>query len=142
MTFHAAYEPQRAVRTDRWKYIRRFHDYEQPVLANCDDSATKELLIENGWGEQFVPEEQLYDLVLDPNESRDLLGDPAHAETLADLRARLEAWMERDRRPAPARPDRAAGGRDRQPPGAALARRAAPGRVDAGSGEPRQVTSR
>ena len=27
VTFHAAYEPQRAVRTDRWKYIRRFDDY-------------------------------------------------------------------------------------------------------------------
>ena len=66
MTFHAAYEPQRAVRTGRWKYIRRFHDYERPVLANCDDSETKELMIEAGWGGQYVPEEQLYDLVLDP----------------------------------------------------------------------------
>ena len=49
MTFHAAYEPQRAVRTERWKYIRRFDDYPHPVLANCDDSATKELLVEAGW---------------------------------------------------------------------------------------------
>ena len=44
MTFHAAYEPQRAVRTERWKYIRRFGDYPHPVLANCDDSASKEML--------------------------------------------------------------------------------------------------
>ena len=94
MTFHAAYEPLRAIRTDRWKYIRRFHDYEQPILANCDDSSTKELLIEAGWGGQWVPEEQLYDVLLDPNENRDLGADPAHAETLADLRARVEAWME------------------------------------------------
>jgi len=94
MTFHAAYEPMRAIRTDRWKYIRRFHDYEQPVLANCDDSATKELLIESGWGKQIVPEEQLYDLVLDPNENRDLSSEPEHAGTLADLRDRLIRWME------------------------------------------------
>ena len=59
MTFHAAYQPLRAVRTERWKYIRRFDDYPHPVLANCDDSATKELLVEHGWGEQLVPEEQL-----------------------------------------------------------------------------------
>jgi arylsulfatase A-like enzyme len=94
MTFHAAYEPLRAVRTDRWKYIRRFHDYERPVLANCDDSSTKSLMIEAGWGEQRVPREQLYDLVLDPSESRELSGDFAHGEVLASLRERLELWME------------------------------------------------
>jgi arylsulfatase A-like enzyme len=94
MTFHAAYEPMRAIRTDRWKYIRRFHDYEHPVLANCDDSSTKSAMIEAGWGEQRVPREQLYDLVLDPSESRDLSGDPAHGEVLSTLRERLERWME------------------------------------------------
>lgn len=94
MTFHAAYEPQRAVRTNRWKYIRRFHDYPHPVLSNCDDSATKELMIATGWGEHLVPEEQLYDLVHDPNEHRDLSGDPGHLGTLHDLRERIERWME------------------------------------------------
>ena len=46
MTWHAAYEPQRAVRTERWKYIRRFGDRKTPVLANCDDSPSKDLLLE------------------------------------------------------------------------------------------------
>ena len=95
MTFHAAYEPQRAVRTDRWKYIRRFHDYEQPVLANCDDSETKELMIEAGWGGQYVPEEQLYDLVLDPERKpRPELGLRARATSLATCAPAVEAWME------------------------------------------------
>jgi N-sulfoglucosamine sulfohydrolase len=94
MTFHAAYQPLRALRTERWKYIRRFGDYERPVLANCDDSASKEILVENGWGEQHFPEEQLFDLLLDPAEARDLSGDPAHASLLEDLRARLLGWME------------------------------------------------
>ena len=52
MTYHAAYEPQRAVRTERWKYIRRFDDYPGPVLANCDDSASKQVWLDAGWGER------------------------------------------------------------------------------------------
>jgi arylsulfatase A-like enzyme len=93
MTYHAAYQPQRAVRTERWKYIRRFDDYPHPVLANCDDSATKDLLIESGWGDQLVEPEELYDLVLDPGEGRNLAEDPTKADVVADLRARLERWM-------------------------------------------------
>jgi N-sulfoglucosamine sulfohydrolase len=92
-TFHAAYQPHRAVRTERWKYIRRFDDYQHPVLANCDDSASKELLVAAGWGEQVVPEEQLYDLVLDPTEGTSRAADPACAEALAEMRGRLDAWM-------------------------------------------------
>jgi arylsulfatase A-like enzyme len=42
-TFHAAYEPQRAIRTRAWKYVRRFDDRTEPVLPNVDDSAGKEL---------------------------------------------------------------------------------------------------
>src|SRR4051795_2289973 len=82
MTFHAAYEPVRAVRTERWKYIRRFDDYGHPVLPNCDDSASKDLLVEHGWAEQLVPEEQLYDLVFDPSEARDVAGDPRYVDVL------------------------------------------------------------
>ncbi len=92
-TYHAAYQPHRAIRTDRWKYIRRFDEYPHPVLANCDDSDSKDLLVAAGWGEREVPEEQLYDLVLDPQEGRNLVGDPARGEVLGDLRGRLEAWM-------------------------------------------------
>jgi N-sulfoglucosamine sulfohydrolase len=92
-TYHAAYQPHRAVRTERWKYIRRFDDYEHPILANCDDSASKDLLVKAGWGEQIVPEEQLYDLVLDPAEGANLAADPAHGEALEEMRGRLDAWM-------------------------------------------------
>lgn len=92
-TFHAAYQPHRAVRTERWKYIRRFDDYPHPVLANCDDSASKDLWVAAGWGERTVPEEQLYDLVLDPAEGQSLAEDPSCAEPLAELRERLDAWM-------------------------------------------------
>jgi arylsulfatase A-like enzyme len=93
MTYHAAYEPQRSVRTGRWKYIRRFDDHPGPVLANCDDSASKEIWVAAGWADRRVPREQLYDLVLDPNEQSNLAADPVAHEALADLRRRLEQWM-------------------------------------------------
>jgi N-sulfoglucosamine sulfohydrolase len=93
MTWHAAYEPQRAVRTERWKYIRRFGERRTPVLPNCDDSPSKDLLLRYGWAEREIAFEQLYDLVFDPNEAANLTEDPAYADTLADLRGRLERWM-------------------------------------------------
>jgi N-sulfoglucosamine sulfohydrolase len=93
LTFHAAYEPQRAVRTERWKYIRRFDDYPGPVLANCDDSESKDLLLAAGWGEREVPRERLYDLVFDPAEGDDLAGRPRFSDRLAEMRGRLDRWM-------------------------------------------------
>ena len=92
-TWHAAYEPQRAIRTTRHKYIRRWGERLTPVLANTDDGPSKDLLIRNGWAEREIPKEQLYDLLFDPNEANNLASDPAHASVLAELRGRLEAWM-------------------------------------------------
>jgi arylsulfatase A-like enzyme len=93
MTYHAAYQPLRAVRSERFKYIRRFSDYDRPVLANCDDSASKQILTDAGWGEQRVPEEQLYDLLFDPNELNDLSADPTRQQILSEMRDRLLDWM-------------------------------------------------
>ena len=92
-TWHAAYEPQRAVRTERHKYIRRWGERLTPVLPNTDDGPSKELLLRGGWAEREIPKEQLYDLLFDPNEANNLLEDPDYAAVLADLRGRLEAWM-------------------------------------------------
>lgn len=92
-TWHAAYEPQRAVRTERHKYIRRWGERLTPVLPNTDDGPSKDLLLRNGWAGRVIPKEQLYDLLFDPNETDNLLEDPDYAAVLADLRGRLEAWM-------------------------------------------------
>lgn len=95
ITYHAAYEPQRSVRTTRWKYVRRFDERDRPVLANCDDGPSKDELLAAGWAEQRVARERLHDLVFDPQERRNLAGEPAHERTLDDLRSRLDAWMRR-----------------------------------------------
>jgi len=98
-TYHVAYEPERCVRTHRWKYIRRFGDREKLVLANVDDGPTKDLLLASGWGERRIPEEQLYDLVFNPNETRNLADDPAAADVLEEMRERLDDWMRETRDP-------------------------------------------
>ncbi len=122
-TYHAAYQPHRAIRTERWKYIRRFDEYPHPVLANCDDSDTKDLLVEAGWGDEKVPEEQLYDLVLDPQEGQNLAGDPGTAEVRAELRGAARGLDAGDRGPAAGGAGGAARGGDRQRAVAGLARR-------------------
>jgi arylsulfatase A-like enzyme len=94
ITYHAAYEPQRAVRTDRYKLIRRFDAFDGPVLANTDDGLSKDVLIERGWGGWATEEERLHDVLLDPNEARNLAAEPAYAGVLRDLRGRLARWMQ------------------------------------------------
>ncbi len=93
LTYHAAYEPQRAIRTDRYKYIRRFDEYPYPVLPNCDDSPSKEAYLDRGWDRRIVPRERLQDLFFNPGEGRNLIELPEYAPVLADLRERLHTWM-------------------------------------------------
>ncbi len=100
VTYHAAYEPQRAVRTARYKYMRRY-DEQHPgrVLANLDDSLTKEILLAAGWADVDPPWEALFDLWLDPSEGLNRIDDPALAGVLEDLRRRLHEWMVRTEDP-------------------------------------------
>ena len=93
VTYHAAYEPMRAVRTPRWKYIRRFDHHLGPVLPNCDDSLSKDVLMAHGWKERSRPLEQLYDLIFDPNEASNLANDLSVAVVLEEMRSRLDDWM-------------------------------------------------
>lgn len=94
LTYHAAYDPMRAIRTRRHKLIRHFGERLLPVLPNVDDSPSKDLLVAAGWAEQPRPRVELYDLLADPIEMRNLAYDDAFAETLDELSARLEAWMQ------------------------------------------------
>ncbi len=96
VTYHAAYEPKRCVRTDRYKYIRRFDpEYTREVGPNTDDGPSKRALTERGYLERERPREALYDLYHDPNERRNLAGDSAHEDVLRAMATRLNSWMER-----------------------------------------------
>ena len=94
VNYHACYEPQRCIRTRRFKYIRRFDQRQHPVLPNSDDSLTKDLLMDRGWRQRTLEPEQLKDLVFDPHETRNLAADPDCQDHLRELRKRLDQWMQ------------------------------------------------
>ncbi len=93
LTYHAAYDPQRAIRTERYKLIRHFGERLEPVLPNVDDSPSKSLLIAAGWATQRRPRVELYDLLMDPGEMRNLAGLPERDGLDAELDHRLREWM-------------------------------------------------
>ena len=49
VNYHAAYEPMRCVRSEGYKYIRRYDGRERLVLPNIDETPAKQLLLEHGW---------------------------------------------------------------------------------------------
>ena len=99
VNYHAAYEPVRAVRTQRLKYIKRFGGRLTPVLPNCDDSLSKTLWLEHGWKQRELPTEELYDLFFDPAEQSNLALAANSKPDLDDMRNRLNAWMQRTNDP-------------------------------------------
>jgi arylsulfatase A-like enzyme len=99
VNYHASYEPQRAVRTQRFKYIKRYGERTAPVLPNCDDSPSKTLWLENGWRDRVQPAEELYDLTFDPGEQNNLAADWGSERLLDEMRRRLDGWMQRTNDP-------------------------------------------
>lgn len=94
VNYHGSYEPMRAIRTPRWKYIRRYDHREKPVIMNSDESVTRDMWQEYGWNKRLFADEQLYDLFFDPHEACNLAGDIAYQPILDDMRARLLLAME------------------------------------------------
>lgn len=97
----------RSVRTNQFKYIRNFLP-ERPYLQPNGYKDNKEIIKAlRAWGEEGKldevkslilaetrPPEELYDVLADPHEIKNLADDPAYAETLAELRGQLNLWME------------------------------------------------
>lgn len=93
VNFHASYEPQRCVRTDRYKYIEYCDpDWDRYNLANCDESVIKQGLMDGGIMGRRKDRVQLYDLLFDPNEMDNLNSDPTYDTIKRELAERLQAW--------------------------------------------------
>ncbi|MFC1758773.1 sulfatase/phosphatase domain-containing protein [Planctomycetota bacterium] len=96
----------RSVRTKRFKYIRNFLP-NRPYLQPCAYKDAKQILISlRDWHDagklndvqerlfrDVRPAEELYDTTADPHEIRNLADDPNFAETLIEMRSRLNDWM-------------------------------------------------
>lgn len=87
-TYHADYDPIRAVRTARYKYIVNFED--RPLLdlpPDLESSPTR-----RGMGQEHLrprPWRELYDLRDDPDETTNLAEDAEHAELTRSLHRQL-----------------------------------------------------
>ncbi len=93
INYHGSYQPRRAVRTKRWKYIRHMEERDYPRPGDCDASPSKDYWLENGWDKQPLEPERLYDTLFDPNESRNLAQDSSQKAVLEEMRGRLDRWM-------------------------------------------------
>ncbi len=104
--FDELYGMRRGLTDGKWKYIRNFNphlpqspysffQFGQPGWT-AYEKAWKEGKLSGIHKEQWeapVISEQLYDLSADPWETKNLATEPAHAEKLATLRARLKSTM-------------------------------------------------
>ena len=101
--FDEKYEMCRSLRKGRYKYIRNYQAYYPDALQN---NYRYRMLAYAQWREMYrdrkltavqrqffeaKPAELLFDLEADPHETKNLAADPAHGDTLRDLRGRLTA---------------------------------------------------
>lgn len=84
------FDPQRAVRTDRYKLIRR---KDEEHLRIVDPGPTNNWMRDLGFANEPHGLELLYDLWLDPLEMVNRAEDPAYAEVRQELSAKLDQWM-------------------------------------------------
>ncbi len=98
-SFHVAYEPKRCVRTERYKYIRRFSAWPSGMPSNTDDSPDKCRRLAEGYYQRSVPKELLFDLWNDPYERENLADDAQYAAVKEELCKKLEDWMHKTQDP-------------------------------------------
>ena len=94
VTYHVVYEPQRCIRTDRYKLIRRYSDDLVTIPCHLDGGcAAKKDLLAADWQNSVHPREELYDLLYDPSERHNRVGDAVYAEVYKELSERLDRHL-------------------------------------------------
>ncbi len=98
--------PSRSLRNEQFKYIRNLHPefrFESHVTKSRGKdkywsswvSKAKKNRVAAAKVKRYQqrPAEELYDLVADPRETKNLAGDPAQADRLAAMRGKLTNWL-------------------------------------------------
>ena len=93
LTYHAAYDPMRGIRTERYKYIRSFEWRPFWFPPNVDPGPSKEVARRLGYFNKPRPVEMLFDLTKDPLERKNLANDPEYQDILKEMRLKLRKWM-------------------------------------------------
>ena len=93
MTWHGGeYDPMRCVRTWRYKYIRNYQPgWPAPVSGAVAQRYGPDFLVKHFARPR--PAEELYDLVNDPAEMKNLIDDPGHEVVKDEMSDRLNDWM-------------------------------------------------
>lgn len=101
-----AYDVARAVRDDRYLYIRNFHPHRswnqpeffsdqapirQAITRRADEGTLNEAQL--SYAGATKPVEELFDVVADPHQLHNLAGSSEHAGTLDRMRSRLLDWQ-------------------------------------------------
>jgi len=89
LTYHAGYDPQRGIRTKRYKYIKNFEVRQFYFPPNVDPSFSKEYFKKLGYFEKLRPFEFFFDLEKDPLERENLIDKPEYKEIVETLRKKL-----------------------------------------------------
>jgi len=98
LTWHTLYDPMRAVRTRRYKYIKNFRPGWPILMGGPPAQRYGAEMIEKYYG-QPRPEEELYDLEKDPWERENLVERPEYEKIRDELRARLMRFLEETKDP-------------------------------------------
>ncbi|MBB4079254.1 arylsulfatase A-like enzyme [Lewinella aquimaris] len=102
------YDRIRAARDHRFKYLRNYYPergYYLPLVYREQMASMQELLrlrdegrltdAQAEWFRNRKPTEELFDTRNDPHELTNLAGRPEYADKLTELRAAMDAWLDR-----------------------------------------------
>lgn len=93
MTWHDMYNPVRAVRTDRFKYIRNFWHLPKIYLTKDIFASESGREIRESDGIPPRPYEELYDIRDAPQEDKNVVNEPRYQENRMELSEQLYEWM-------------------------------------------------
>ena len=93
MTWHDMYNPVRAIRTERYKYIRNFWELPKVYLTTDIFASEAGREVRERFAVPPRPYEELYDLRDAPQEDDNIVFEPRYQDKRLELAERLHDWM-------------------------------------------------